>query len=176
MNYAIASKWFIYCLWVVPAPDDNIISPFYVLRIYVRIYWLWELVVFYSSVRWGYICKVSVNLVQKYFPHNCSTDSISYREQKKGIWWKQYQNETSNRQRQNSVTVSNQTAMTINTPLLLLIHRAYCQYTSASVVISNPLDNLSILRRRLRCHFFVFVLIFLYRRLWRCCIIVGAVV
>ena len=50
-------------------------------------WWCWE--------SRGYIRKVSVHLVQKYFPHDCSTDSISCSEQKKiGIWWKQYQNET----------------------------------------------------------------------------------
>ena len=35
----------------------------YVLTIYIRIYWFWELVVFYSLVRRVYICKVSVQLV-----------------------------------------------------------------------------------------------------------------
>ena len=39
---------------------------------------------FYSLVRRGYIRKVSVQLVQKYFSRNCSTDSISCSEQKTG--------------------------------------------------------------------------------------------
>ena len=32
---------------------------------------------FYSPVRRGYIRKVSMHLVQKYFPHDCSTDTLS---------------------------------------------------------------------------------------------------
>ena len=39
----------------------------YVLTIYVRLYWILELVVFYSLVRRGYIHKVSVQLVQIFF-------------------------------------------------------------------------------------------------------------
>ena len=39
----------------------------YMLTIYVRVYWLWELVVFYSLVRRGYIRKVTVQLVQNFF-------------------------------------------------------------------------------------------------------------
>ena len=35
--------------------------------------------------------------------------------EKKGIWWKQYQNETEKRQRQGSVTVSNAIERKINT-------------------------------------------------------------
>ena len=53
------------------------------LRIYVCLYWLLELVVFYSLVRRGYIRKVSVQLVPKYFSRDCSTDSISCSERKK---------------------------------------------------------------------------------------------
>ena len=40
---------------------------------------------FNSPVRKGYIRKVSVHLVQKYFPHDCSTNSLSCSEGKKGI-------------------------------------------------------------------------------------------
>ena len=36
-----------------------------------------------SSVRMGHIRQVIVHLVQKYFPHDCSTDIIFCREQKK---------------------------------------------------------------------------------------------
>ena len=54
----------------------------YVLTIYVRLYWILELVVFYSLVRRGYIHKVSVQLVQKYFSRVCSTNSISCSERK----------------------------------------------------------------------------------------------
>ena len=39
----------------------------------------------YSLVRTGYIRKVSVQSIQKYFLHDCSTDIISCSEQKKGI-------------------------------------------------------------------------------------------
>ena len=56
----------------------------YVLTIYVRLYWLLEIVVFYSLVRKGYIHKVSVQLVPKYFSRDCSTDSISCSERKNG--------------------------------------------------------------------------------------------
>ena len=38
---------------------------------------------FYSLVRRGYIRKVSVQLVPKYFSRDCSTDSISCSKQKK---------------------------------------------------------------------------------------------
>ena len=54
----------------------------YVLTIYVRLYWILELVVFYSLVRRGYIRKVNVQLVPKYFSRDCSTDSISCSEHK----------------------------------------------------------------------------------------------
>ena len=56
----------------------------------------------------GSIRKVSVYLVQKYFLHDCSTDSLSCSERRKtGMRWQQYQNETETRQRRDSVTVSN---------------------------------------------------------------------
>ena len=55
----------------------------YVLTIYVFLYWILELVVFYSLVRRGYILKVSVQLVQKYFSLVCSTDIISCGKRKK---------------------------------------------------------------------------------------------
>ena len=38
---------------------------------------------FYSLVRRGYIRKISVQFVPKYFSHDCSTDSISCSEPKK---------------------------------------------------------------------------------------------
>ena len=54
----------------------------YVLMICIRLYWILELVVFYSLVRRGCIRKVSVQLVHKYFSRVCSTDSFSCSEQK----------------------------------------------------------------------------------------------
>ena len=54
----------------------------YVLTIYVRVYWILELIVFYSLVRRGYIRKVSVQSVPKYFLRVWSNDSISCSEQK----------------------------------------------------------------------------------------------
>ena len=54
----------------------------YMLMIYVRLYWILELVVFYSLVRRGYIHKVSVQLVQNFFSRVCSTDSISCSKRK----------------------------------------------------------------------------------------------
>ena len=38
--------------------------------------------IFNSPLRRGYIHKVSVHVVQKYFPHDCSTDNISCNKQK----------------------------------------------------------------------------------------------
>ena len=58
----------------------------YVLTIYVCLYCIFELVVFYSLVRRGYIRKVSVQLVHICFSRVCSTDSSSCSEQK--IWKK----------------------------------------------------------------------------------------
>ena len=58
----------------------------YVLTIYVRLYWILELVVFYSLVRRGYIRKVSVQSVQIYSSRVFSTDSSSCSERK--IWKK----------------------------------------------------------------------------------------
>ena len=55
----------------------------YVVTMYVCLYWILELVVFYSLVRRGYILKVSVQLVSKYFSLDCSTDSISCSKRKK---------------------------------------------------------------------------------------------
>ena len=54
----------------------------YLLTIYVRLYWILELVVFYSRVCRGYIFKVSVQLVRKYFSRVCGIDSISCSERK----------------------------------------------------------------------------------------------
>ena len=54
--------------------------------------------IFYSPVRRGYIRKVSVHLVQTYFLHDCSTDSISCSERGK----KEYdENNIKTRQRLN---------------------------------------------------------------------------
>ena len=54
----------------------------YVLTIYVCLYRILELIVFYSLVRRGYMRKVSVQLIPRYFPCDCSTDSISCSERK----------------------------------------------------------------------------------------------
>ena len=54
----------------------------YVLTIYVCLYWILELVVVYSLVRRGYIRKVSVQLVTKYFSRVCSTDIFSCSKRK----------------------------------------------------------------------------------------------
>ena len=131
--------------------------------------------IFYSPVHRGYIRKVSVHLVQEYFPHDCSTYSISCREQKKSNLMKKYQNETATRQRRDSVTGSNAIARKINTMLLLPTHRACRRAAANSVVVSNPLDTLYILCRRHHCHFVVFVIIFLRRRLRPCCRFLGPV-
>ena len=54
----------------------------YVLTIYVRLYWILELVVLNSLVRRGYIRKIIVQLVQIVFSRVCSTDSSSCSERK----------------------------------------------------------------------------------------------
>ena len=54
----------------------------YVLTIYVRLYWILELVVFYSLVCRGCIRKVSVQLVPKHLLRVCSTDSFLCSERK----------------------------------------------------------------------------------------------
>ena len=55
----------------------------YVLTIYICLYWILELIFFYSVVSRKYIRKVSVKLVPKYFSRDCSTESFSCGEQKK---------------------------------------------------------------------------------------------
>ena len=52
----------------------------YMLTIYVCLYWILELVIFYSLIRRGYIRKVSVQLAQKYFSCVCVTGSFSCSE------------------------------------------------------------------------------------------------
>ena len=91
-------------------------------------------------------------MVQKYFPHDCSTDNISCSE------WGGKESDENNiktRQRlylrQDSVTVSNLKASEISTLLLLSIHRARRRSAAASVVAFDSLDASSILRRRIRC-------------------------
>ena len=79
----------------------------YVLTIYVRLFWLLEVVVFYSLVRRGYIRKVSVQLVPKYFSRNCSTDSISCSEPKKTEEKILKQDNKSRKEDQNVVVVTN---------------------------------------------------------------------
>ena len=69
----------------------------------------------------------------------------------KWIWWKQHQNKTATRHRQDSVTVSNLKASKINTMLSLTIHQACSWSSAASVIIFDPLDASSILHRRIRC-------------------------
>ena len=64
------------CRW-----DSHFYS--YMLTIYVRLYWLWDLIVFYSLVSKGYIHKVSVQLLPKYFSRDCSTHSVSCSKRKK---------------------------------------------------------------------------------------------
>ena len=62
---------------VVPDPDGNLISLFTCYRFTYVFIDNANSYFFNSPVCRGYIRKVSVNLVQKYFPHDCSTDSIS---------------------------------------------------------------------------------------------------
>ena len=89
-----------------------------------------------------------------YFLHDWSPDSISCSEQKKGIWWKQYQNETATKHRRDNITMSDAIERTFNTPFSLPIHQARCQAASASAVVSKPLDALFILCWRIRCCYY----------------------
>ena len=70
----------------------------------------------------------------------------------KWIWWKQYQNETATIKRRQSVTTRNEITRKMNTILLLPIYSARCQSAAASVVVSDTLDALYILRRCLCCY------------------------
>ena len=70
---------------------------------------------FYSPLHRGHIRKVSVHSVQKYFPHDCSTDSLSCSEQGKSDLTKKNQNKIATRQRQDSVTVSDTLVSIIDT-------------------------------------------------------------
>ena len=79
----------------------------YVLTIYVRLYWILELVVFYSLVRRGYIRKVSIQLVPKHFSRDCSTDSISCSERKNRKKTRLKQDRKSRKEYQNVVVVTN---------------------------------------------------------------------
>ena len=56
------------------------------------------------------------------------------------------------RQRQDVVTVSNPIARKINTPLLFPIHRACCQSSATSAVVSDHLGFSFIFHWRLCCH------------------------
>ena len=70
---------------VIPSPDGIHISP---LRAkYVRMSTLIMTThgFFNSPVCREYVRKVSVHLIQKYFPYDCRTDSFSFSERKKGI-------------------------------------------------------------------------------------------
>ena len=71
--------------------------------------------------------------------------------EKKGIWWKWYQNEKTNRQRWDSVTVRNLKAREITTTASLSIHWAHCRSAVASVVVFNPLDTSSIVHWCICC-------------------------
>ena len=105
----------------------------YVLTLYVRLYLLWELVVFYFLVLRGYIRKVSVQLVPKYFSRNCSTDSISCSEQKKNRMKKILKQDINSKQRQEIVPFSNLKARKIKTLLSLPIHLDHNPIAAAAV-------------------------------------------
>ena len=79
----------------------------YVLMIYVSLYWILELIVFYSLVRRGYIRKVSVQLLPKYFSRDCSTDSISCSERKYRKKTRLKQDSKLRKEDQNVVVVAN---------------------------------------------------------------------
>ena len=103
---------------------------------------------FYSLVRRGYICNVSVQLVPKYFSHNCSTDSISCRENKNRM--RTLLNQDSNsRQRQYIVPVSNLKSRKIETFLSFSIHLAYHRFTAAAVAPLSLVCHSAVARQSL---------------------------
>ena len=132
---------------------------------------------FYSPVRRGYICKVSVHLVQKYLRHDCSTDSISCSKQggkgsdEKNIKTRQLLDKD-------------------NTVLLLATWKQgkstlCCRFQSIKPVIDPlTLTSLSLIPWTRRLSYdntssvvvVVFVLVFLLQRLHRCRIILRPVV
>ena len=150
---------------------------FYALRIYVRIYWLWKLVVFYSSVRRGYISKVSVHLVQKYFPHDCSIDSISCSKR-----WKRESDENSIKTRQQ--LDRDQTVLLLATwKQVKYALCCCCQFTRPVVYqLPHPPPSSIPWTRRLSSAdasvvvVVVFVIVFLFRRLRRCRRFLGPIV
>ena len=73
----------------------------YVLTIYVRLYWILELVVFDSLVRRGYIHKVSVQLVQIFF-HAFAVLKVFHAANEK-IGRKQDENNAQRKENQNVV-------------------------------------------------------------------------
>ena len=152
--------------------------PFYGLGIYVRLYWSWELVFFLSRVRRGYIHKFSVHLVQKYFPHDYSTDSNSCSKQNKK---KSDENNIKTIQRLDiDETVLLLTTWNQGKPTL----RCCCQSTRPVVSTLLPLSLSSIPWKR--CLYssntsvvvivVVFVIIFLLWHLHWHCILLGIVV
>ena len=62
---------------------------------------------FYSLVLRGYICNVSVQLVPKYFPRDCSTDSFSCSKQKTRKKTRLKQGSKSRKENLNVVVVAN---------------------------------------------------------------------
>ena len=106
----------------------------YVLTIYIRLYWLWEFLVFYSLVRRGYIRKVSVQLVPKYFSRDCSTGSISCSKQKNRMK-KILKQDSNSRQIQDIVPVSNLKARKIKTLLSFPIHLAHHRFAATAVAL-----------------------------------------
>ena len=87
---------------------------------------------FYSPISRGYICTFKVHLLQKYFPHDFSTDSLSCRKK-------------SNLMKKISKRDSDKTET----------RQCYCYHHDSkenqhSIVVANPLGPLSI-RCRLRC-------------------------
>ena len=113
---------------------------------------------FYSLVRRGYIRKVSVQLVPKYFSHDCSTDIISCSERKNRmrIILKQ---DSNSRQRQDIVPVSNLKSRKIKTFFSLPIHLSRHIFAAAAVTLFSllcrstfaPLSLLLSLLLSLRC-------------------------
>ena len=81
---------------------------------------------FYSLVCRGYIRKVSVQLVPKYFSRDCSTDSFSCSKQKNRKKTRLKQGRKSGKEYQNVVVVANppgSSSLHCRTAIALLSHR-----------------------------------------------------
>ena len=106
---------FNYSVAVLLQLQMRISFPFLLAKELRRFYWSREIVFLSLLYVGGTYSRLVYTWYKNNFPHDCSTDNLSCREWKKGIWWKQYQNDTATKQRRDSVTVSDAIASKIDT-------------------------------------------------------------